>query len=684
MPRTKDKLTDYLALDQLAKLNHIRQHTKHLWAHGTFLHPFFTLHGEQHSQQVEMIIEHILAPGHRDHHRLEDMLGPDQLFCLLASAWLHDTGMIWPPTEQEKHAASQEGMSISDWIRKEHHERSHKYIVDHARELLLGPIEANIIASICRAHRGKNLTSNHNLESGYGNTRYLAALLRVADELDVSTARTPPQLLELRWNEMDRTSRWHWLKHWCILRADPYYEELKHEKPPILQLTYQFFIRLPSHQYLIPFWDRLMRPIRDVIEEQGVDAILRQKHLAIGCGSFKSTVLLCNDLLPDGTRLEECLDNSLMPGASLLSDVVAAYLDKLRSRNSAAATMLQRQCRWLANAASLSPDISNKVGSALEQYLSALTASDSLSAIEDLHERFKDIGREILKESEDRGDILADVEKEWLKLSDLGRRLMILVIGDESDRRAQLWHIFSGFESESNDLLAQVATKDPSASVRGLALALLAKKGTPEFCKVVLDATEDKVAEVRVEAVKALRHFPGPRIYERLGQILGADVDGEVRRAAETVRQEFMVPPDTMYQKYPGRKVLLIDDERYVVPPLVDALERRDIEVRVVIRASELLQVLESWKPDVVVCELVDVDPGTMLWRSKADDLPGLYLARLVREKLGSNVHIITTSTINPEDIGSQLASVRSVYVRKPTTVETFVNTILSLFPPQQ
>jgi CheY-like chemotaxis protein len=188
---------------------------------------------------------------------------------------------------------------------------------------------------------------------------------------------------------------------------------------------------------------------------------------------------------------------------------------------------------------------------------------------------------------------------------------------------------------------------------------------------------------VRVEAVKALRHFPDPRTYERLGQILGADVDGEVRRVAETVRQEFIQSPDTVHQKYPERKVLLIDDERYVVPPLVDALERQDIEVRVVTKATELQQLLDSWKPDVVVCELVDVEPGTLLWHVKVDDLPGLYLAKLVREKLGPDVPIIATSKINPEGIAAQLTSIHSFYVHKPTTTEAFLTIILSLFPPQ-
>jgi hypothetical protein len=470
MPKTRDKLTDYLAPDQLVRLNHIQKYVTDLWAHGTFLHPLFTLHGAQHSQQVELIIGHILAPEHRDHHRLEDMLTSEQLFYLLASAWLHDTGMIWPPTEKEKQAASQEGMPIADWIRKEHHKRSYGYVVSHARELRLEPDEANTIGVVCQAHTGKDLTSDHSLTTSFLNTRFLAAVLRIADELDISKERTPPQLLELRWNEMDSTSRWHWLKHWCVLRADHRHEELKDEKPAVLQLSYQLTIRLPNSRYEAPFWDRVMGPIQETVDDQGVDSILRQKHLAIGYRNFEYLVQFCNDTLPDGTELEKCLNDLLMPGISLLSHAVMRHLNTFRAKNPVVAAMLQRQCRRFANIASPLQDISVAIGSVLNQYLGDLAASDNLSTVEDLHERFKDIGRRMFKESQSQEDMLVTAEKEWGRLLELGRRLMIFVIGDENDRRAQLWHIFSQFGPESNELLEQVATQDPSASLRQLAV----------------------------------------------------------------------------------------------------------------------------------------------------------------------------------------------------------------------
>lgn len=679
MSKNKDKLTDFLTPDQLARLSHIRQYVTDLWAHGTPLHPFFTLHGAQHSQQVELIIEHILAPEHRDHHHLEKVLQREQILCLLASAWLHDTGMICPPTEEEKQVASEQGMTVSDWIRKVHHERSYKYVVGHARDLRLEPDEANTVGLVCQAHRGKNLASDRSLTTSFLNTRFLAAVLRVADALDISKARTPPQLMELRWNEMDSTSRWHWLKHWCILRADPRHEELKDEEPAILQLTYQLTIRLPNHRYLAPFWDRVIEPIREVLEEQGVDSIMRQKHLAVGHRYFERNVLLCNDTLPDGTGLEECMGDLLMPGAFLFSDAIVRRLNTLRSKNTVVADMLQRQCRRLTDAASPLSDVATQIKEALDQYLGVLATADNLSVIEDAHDRFGDIGRKILKETSYQESMSAGTEREWLKLSDLGWRLMGFVLGNEVERQRHLTHILWWLDTEANELSGWIAVKDASASLRKLAVRFLGKKGTPEFCHVVLEATRDTDAEVRVEAVNALRRFPGPRAYERLGQILGADIDGEVRRTAEEVKRESTNPPDTAYQKFTGRKVLLMDDERYVVPPLIDALVKQEIEVHVVTNATELQHILQDWTPDVVVCELLEVNPGSLLSRLGVDDPPGLYLARLVREKLGPDVPIITTSIINPEEIAAQLANIRSVYVRKPTTPETFVRTIGSL-----
>lgn len=677
MSKTNNKLVFYLSPDQAAKLKHIRQFTTGLWAQGDPLHPLFTLHGPQHSEQVELIIGHILAPEHPEHHDLKDILNSEQLLYLLASAWLHDVGMIVPPSKEECQAAFEQGMSVPDWIREEHHRRSYEYIVRHASDLWLEPEEAAIIGEVCRAHRREDLRL---LPSNYPNTKFLAAMLRVADELDITKARTPPQLMELRWSEMDTTSRWHWLKHWCVPWAEPYHEELRDESPTILRLTYQFIIRLSNPRHLVLFWERIIGPIREVAERQDVNLILRAKRLEVGYDRFTCSVQVCQDPLPDGTDFEKCLRDLLMVDATLTGEV-EAHLRALRPRNPAAATMLQKQCQKLINVASQLPDAAAKIGNALNQCLGTLIASDSLAAIEDAYARFKEIGREVLREARCQKTVSADIEREWKILADLGWRLMSIVMGDEVARQNHLRRILWWLGTEANDLFGWVATKDPSPPLRQLAISALAKKGTADFYKVVLEATKDGDHSVRTEAVRALENLSGPGTFERLGQILDTDDDEEVRQTARVVLKALVDQSAAELQDFVGRKVLLVDDDRYVVSSVVDALESRGGQVRVETNATELQHILQDWTPDVVVCELLDVGATDLPTRFSFDDPPGLRLAKLVRGKLGPDVPIIATSVINPEEIVAQLASIRCVYVRKPTTVETFVRTIESLFP---
>ncbi len=343
--------------------------------------------------------------------------------------------------------------------------------------------------------------------------------------------------------------------------------------------------------------------------------------------------------------------------------------------------MLQEQCQKLLSVASQLPDAANKIGNTLNQYFGALIASGDLTAIEDAYERFKEAYQKVLTAPDYHKTVSADIEREWKILADLGRRLMAFIIGDQASRLAHLAHILFWLGSESNDLSEWVAINDTSPSLKKLAVSAFARKGTAESYEVVLKATKDEDPGVRAEVVRALRHLSGPRACERLVQILDTDVDGEVRRTATIVLKELVDQLGIAQQDLAGCKVLFLDDEQYVIPPLVDELERRGAEVRVTTEAAELQHILQNWTPDVVVCELLDVSATDLPPPLNFDDLPGLRLAKLVREELGTDVPIIATSVIDPEEIAAQLASIRAVYVRKPTTAETFVRTIESLFP---
>jgi hypothetical protein len=174
-------LTEYVKQDFGQALSHIRQHVLGLWAHGTPRHPFFTLHGEQHSSGVERNAGDILPMSLFDENSI---LSTQQVFFLLAAVWLHDVGMVAPLERNEETRARAESLSVPGWIRKHHHERSYDYITANAFALRLEPDDAAIVAQISRAHRRETLGL---LSPDYPDVRFLSAVLRAADELDITS-----------------------------------------------------------------------------------------------------------------------------------------------------------------------------------------------------------------------------------------------------------------------------------------------------------------------------------------------------------------------------------------------------------------------------------------------------------------------------------------------------------------
>ena len=148
---------DLLGEADRARLQYIRDFVTDLWANGDQINPHFTLHGPHHSKQVERIIGHILGPEHNEHHDVSRILDQRQLLYLLASAWLHDVGMICPATEEEIVAAEECCLTLEEWIRAQHHIRSFAYVVSHSGALRLADTEAQHIGRICQAHREVDL-----------------------------------------------------------------------------------------------------------------------------------------------------------------------------------------------------------------------------------------------------------------------------------------------------------------------------------------------------------------------------------------------------------------------------------------------------------------------------------------------------------------------------------------------
>lgn len=149
---------------------------------------FYNRHGPSHSQKVWDLIKKILESRN-------GVLSEYELFLDEAAAWCHDLGMIKGKDENF------DDPKVCEEVRKTHHERILKYISEHWKELSLSSEpEALLLANICWAHSSKvklsDLKEKEKILVGENveevRTRFLGALLRLADALDAGKDRLPP------------------------------------------------------------------------------------------------------------------------------------------------------------------------------------------------------------------------------------------------------------------------------------------------------------------------------------------------------------------------------------------------------------------------------------------------------------------------------------------------------------
>lgn len=187
-------------------LDGVRYAAETIWKTPVFRD--YTDHSVEHSDRI---IDHLgkLAEG----LVLSNRISATEMFVLLAAAYLHDIGM-----QDERF---QDGDPSE--VRRCHHELTRRII--ERRHLprsgdnySLGldqvpPLIVDAIATVAEGHRGGGLYHTRNDEFAFGSTcvrpRLLAALLRLADELDVDHRRVHVELLSLK--DIPPESEFHWL-----------------------------------------------------------------------------------------------------------------------------------------------------------------------------------------------------------------------------------------------------------------------------------------------------------------------------------------------------------------------------------------------------------------------------------------------------------------------------------------
>ncbi|MBN2240856.1 MAG: ATP-binding protein [Dehalococcoidales bacterium] len=160
------------------RLPKIREEVEPLMSYTQGKFPFYTPHNFNHSLNVEENLNWLVPDD------VKEKMNEYEIFFLIVSAWIHDWGMV-----------AEDGESNED-IREEHHVRTEQKLEKYYDKVFLSEHEARIIGKICKGHRKVDL---HDIEfddlvfrQGINiRVKFLGALLRIADECDVTHNRTP-------------------------------------------------------------------------------------------------------------------------------------------------------------------------------------------------------------------------------------------------------------------------------------------------------------------------------------------------------------------------------------------------------------------------------------------------------------------------------------------------------------
>jgi len=215
------------------KLEEIKANAEPLLAKITETFPEYTIHNIKHSEKVLEKLDEIVIPD-----SLKQEMYVYEIFFLMASAYLHDIGMVDLPELIEKHKEEFEEFirreklkepEISDeetkrmFIREHHHLRSEEYIVEHYEDFGIkkeDEHQARIIGKICKGHRKEDLSnkefdSDRSYKNETINEPMLSAFLRIADELDLDFERAPLIIYEA-FKPKDAISQEEWEKNLSV------------------------------------------------------------------------------------------------------------------------------------------------------------------------------------------------------------------------------------------------------------------------------------------------------------------------------------------------------------------------------------------------------------------------------------------------------------------------------------
>ena len=207
-----------------SKLEETKIEVELLLGKYSFNFPDYTDHSIKHTLDVFEICAELLS-----HEEIEN-LNADEIYILSMASLLHDIGMCIPIEKIEEKYNSEEytsyreshpNLSTEEFIRDVHHELSKKFILEEWELLkIVSKKYALAIGLVAEGHRKTDLGNFEIYQCTFFPKNgklfsclpYLASVLRIADELDITNSRTP-KLLTKYYMPNNEVSIREWNKH---------------------------------------------------------------------------------------------------------------------------------------------------------------------------------------------------------------------------------------------------------------------------------------------------------------------------------------------------------------------------------------------------------------------------------------------------------------------------------------
>ena len=155
---------------------------------------FFTNHASLHSQMILKRLKELLSETR--------MKNDYEYYLFFTAAYAHDLGML--PQKINGEYEDYTGKDVVVLARKRHHVRSYEHIKANWRQMgLSGETQSEHLGSVCKAHSSKEDINKVGESAGCIidgekceiRLRFLAALIRLADGLDLEHRRIPPEFI---------------------------------------------------------------------------------------------------------------------------------------------------------------------------------------------------------------------------------------------------------------------------------------------------------------------------------------------------------------------------------------------------------------------------------------------------------------------------------------------------------